>query len=330
MTGKTQRMAEKMKLMAIINPISGTEGKEAIPATIDRIINHDTFDVEVATTQYASHATELAHHAVDDGYNGVIAIGGDGTINEVASALRDTPVALGIVPCGSGNGLARHLDIPLNVERALSIINLCHIENLDYCTVNERPFFCTCGIGFDALVSEKFAQAGRRGPITYLQKALSEYLKYRSEVYSIETADKVITEKAFIIACGNASQYGNNAFITPQASMTDGLVDVTVILPFTPIDTAIMGLLLFTKHLDQDTNIHSFRTSGLTIHRPKAEMMHIDGEPVMMPADLHIRCHKGGIKIFLPGNENGKKNPLAPIEDGFWGFVNAIRGELNI
>ena len=316
--------------MAIINPISGTEGKESIPAAIDRVIDHATYDVVVETTQYASHATVLAQRAIADGCYGVVAIGGDGTINEVASALRDTPVALGIVPCGSGNGLARHLDIPLNVERALGIINLRHIEDLDYCTVNDRPFFCTCGVGFDALVSEKFAQAGRRGPITYLQKALGEYLKYRSEVYSITTADKVITEKAFIIACGNASQYGNNAFITPQASMTDGLVDVTVILQFTPIDTAIMGLLLFTKHLDQDTNIHSFRTAELTIHRPKAEMMHIDGEPVMMPADLHIRCHKGGIKVFLPDSESAKKNPLAPIEDGFWGFVNAIRGELNI
>ena len=158
--------------------------------------------------------------------------------------------------CGSGNGLARHLNIPMNIEKALSIINLRHIEDLDYCTVNDRPFFCTCGVGFDALVSEKFAQAGRRGPITYLQKALSEYLKYRSEVYVIETADKTITEKAFIIACGNASQYGNNAYIAPKASMNDGLIDVTVILPFTPIDTAIMGLLLFTKHLAVD--MHHF------------------------------------------------------------------------
>ena len=323
-------MPAPKKILAIINPISGTKDKEELPALIDEVIDPSKYSVECRFTQYAGHAAEMTRQAVADGVDVVLSVGGDGTCNEIARELINTLTALAIVPVGSGNGLARHLDIPLNVERALSIINLCHIENLDYCTVNERPFFCTCGIGFDALVSEKFAQAGRRGPITYLQKALSEYLKYRSEVYSIETADKVITEKAFIIACGNASQYGNNAFITPQASMTDGLVDVTVILPFTPIDTAIMGLLLFTKHLDQDTNIHSFRTSELTIHRPKAEMMHIDGEPVMMPADLHIRCHKGGIKIFLPGNENGKKNPLAPIEDGFWGFVNAIRGELNI
>ena len=321
---------DRLKLMAIINPISGTSGKASMPEIIDRTIDHRQFDVDIRFTQYASHATELAHEAIEGGCYGVLAVGGDGTINEVASALRDTQVALGIVPCGSGNGLARHLNIPLSPEKAIAIINHCNTDSLDYCSVNGRPFFCTCGVGFDALVSEKFAQASRRGPITYLQKAVSEYLKYRSEVYSIETADKVITEKAFIIACGNASQYGNNAFIAPQASMKDGLIDVTVILPFTPIDTALMGILLFTKHLDQDTNIHSFRTSELTIHRPKAEMMHIDGEPVMMDADLHIRCHKGGIKIFLPKEEPDKKNLFTPIEDGFWSFVNTIRNELNI
>ena len=304
-------MQSRQKLMAVINPISGAVDKDSVPGIIERSIDHTLFDVDVRFTQYASHATKLAQEAIDKGYYGVIAIGGDGTINETATALRDTSTALGIV--------------------ALSIINLRHIEALDYCTVNDRPFFCTCGVGFDALVSEKFAQAGRRGPITYLQKALSEYLKYRSEVYVIETADKTITEKAFIIACGNASQYGNNAYIAPKASMNDGLIDVTVILPFTPIDTAIMGLLLFTKHLDQDTNIHSFRTSELTIRRPRPEMMHIDGEPIMMDADLHIRCHKGGIKIFLPEEETeARKNILSPIEDGFWAFVNAIRSELNI
>lgn len=324
-------MAEKLKLMAIINPISGTdEGKNTMPQVIAQAID-PRFDVDTRFTQYAGHATALAAEAIAAGCHGVLAVGGDGTVNEVASALRDTPVSLGIVPCGSGNGLARHLGIPLEPEKAISIINHNHTEALDYCTVNERPFFCTCGVGFDAMVSEKFAQAGRRGPITYLQKALGEYLRYHSEEYIIETADKVVAEKAFIIACGNASQYGNNAFIAPQASMKDGLIDVTVILPFTPIDTAMMSLLLFTKHLDQDTNIQSFRTAELTIRRPRADVMHIDGEPVMMPAELHIKCHKGGISVFLPQEDaENRKNLLSPIEDGFWAFVNAIRNELNI
>ena len=324
-------MAGKRKILAVINPISGTSNKEFMPETIARCIDPDKFDVVVRFTQHASHATLLTEDAIKEGFYGVIAVGGDGTINEVAAALRDSSTALGIIPCGSGNGLARHLGIPMNVEKALEIINLDNIESLDYCTVNDRPFFCTCGVGFDAHVSQKFAEAKKRGPLSYIQKTLVEYLKYRCKTYSIEMNDRVVTEKAFVIACGNASQYGNNAFITPRASMHDGLIDVTVIHPFTPLDTAVLGVLLFTRHIDQDTNINTFRTSELTIHRPKPDVMHIDGEPIMMDADIHIKCHKAGIKIFLPvGDGDEKKSLLKPIENGFWDFVTTIREELNI
>ena len=324
-------MAGKRKILAVINPISGTSNKEFMPETIARCIDPDKFDVVVRFTQHASHATLLTEEAIKEGFYGVIAVGGDGTINEVAAALRDSSTALGIVPCGSGNGLARHVGIPKNVERALEIINLDNIEALDYCTANDRPFFCTCGVGFDAHVSQKFAEARKRGPLSYIQKTLVEYLKYRCKTYSIEMNDRVVTEKAFVIACGNASQYGNNAFITPRASMHDGLIDVTVIHPFTPLDTAVLGVLLFTRHIDQDTNINTFRTSELTIHRPKPDVMHIDGEPIMMDGDIHIKCHKAGIKIFLPvGDGDEKKSLLKPIENGFWDFVTTIREELNI
>ena len=324
-------MAGKRKILAVINPISGTSNKEFMPETIARCIDPDKFDVVVRFTQHASHATLLTEEAIKEGFYGVIAVGGDGTINEVAAALRDSSTALGIIPCGSGNGLARHLGIPMNVEKALKIINLDNIEALDYCTANDRPFFCTCGVGFDAHVSQKFAEAKKRGPLSYIQKTLVEYLKYRCKTYSIEMNDRVVTEKAFVIACGNASQYGNNAFITPRASMHDGLIDVTVIHPFTPLDTAVLGVLLFTRHIDQDTNINTFRTSELTIHRPKPDVMHIDGEPIMMDADIHIKCHKAGIKIFLPvGDGDEKKSLLKPIENGFWDFVTTIREELNI
>lgn len=324
-------MAGKRKILAVINPISGTSNKEFMPETIARCIDTGKFEVVVRFTQHASHATLLTEEAIKEGFYGVIAVGGDGTINEVAAALRDSSTALGIIPCGSGNGLARHLGIPMNVEKALEIINLDNIEALDYCTANDRPFFCTCGVGFDAHVSQKFAEARKRGPLSYIQKTLVEYLKYRCKTYSIEMNDRVVTEKAFVIACGNASQYGNNAFITPRASMHDGLIDVTVIHPFTPLDTAVLGVLLFTRHIDQDTNINTFRTSELTIHRPKPDVMHIDGEPIMMDADIHIKCHKAGIKIFLPvGDGDEKKSLLKPIENGFWDFVTTIREELNI
>ncbi|MGM9829018.1 MAG: diacylglycerol/lipid kinase family protein [Muribaculaceae bacterium] len=324
-------MDTRKKLLAVINPISGTANKQYIPETITEVMDESKWDVMIRFTQRPGHATDLAKQAIKQGYYGVLAIGGDGTINEVAAALRDSDTALGIIPNGSGNGLARHLNIPIDVKRALEEINNDRIEQFDYCMANQHPFFCTCGVGFDAHVSAKFAESKKRGPMSYLKNTLVEYLRYRSEEYSIETADQVITERAFVIACGNASQYGNNAFITPNASMQDGLIDVTLIQPFTPLDTAVLGILLFTKHIDQDTNIQSFRTPSLTIHRPKAGVMHIDGEPMMMEADIEVKCIHNGIKIFLPkdGGEN-KKTFITPIEEGFWNFVTTVRSELNI
>ncbi|MDD6007058.1 MAG: diacylglycerol kinase family lipid kinase [Bacteroidales bacterium] len=324
-------MDTRKKLLAVINPISGTANKQYIPETITEVMDESKWDVMIRFTQRPGHATDLAKQAIKQGYYGVLAIGGDGTINEVAAALRDSDTALGIIPNGSGNGLARHLNIPIDVKRALEEINNDRIEQFDYCMANQHPFFCTCGVGFDAHVSAKFAESKKRGPMSYLKNTLVEYLRYRSEEYSIETADQVLTERAFVIACGNASQYGNNAFITPNASMQDGLIDVTLIQPFTPLDTAVLGILLFTKHIDQDTNIQSFRTPSLTIHRPKAGVMHIDGEPMMMEADIEVKCVHNGIKIFLPkdGGEN-KKTFITPIEEGFWNFVTTVRSELNI
>lgn len=321
---------EKKTLLAIINPISGTAKKEYVPETLNRLIDKDKFDLTIRFTQRQGHATELTKEAIREGFYGVVAVGGDGTINEVASALCDSNTALGIIPCGSGNGLARHLGVPVNIEKAIQILNVDNVESLDYCTVNNIPFFCTCGVGFDAHVSEKFAQSHKRGPLTYVQNTLIEYLKYRPQKYHIEIGDEVLTEEAFLIACGNASQYGNNAFITPRASMHDGLIDVTVIHPFTPLDTAIMSLLLFTRHIDQDININTYRTSELIIRRDKPGVMHIDGDPVMMDADLHVKCHKGGIKMLLPVTDSMEKSFLSSLEGYFWEFVNTVRGELKI
>lgn len=323
-------MDKERKILALINPISGTLNKDSLPKSIDKIIDSEKFEIEIKYTEHANHAYELSKEAAANGYYGVLAIGGDGTVNEVASALCDTETALGIIPLGSGNGLARHLRIPLNIDKAISIINENHIENFDYCTANDRKFFCTCGLGFDAQVSSTFAKRGKRGPVGYFQSAISEYIKYRSQTYKITSSNGIITEKAFIIACGNASQYGNNAYITPNADMQDGEIDVTVMLPITPFDTAMLGLLLFSKHIDQDVNIISFRTADLSIERESEGIMHLDGEPVNMPKTIEIKCHKGGLKIFVPTESKEKFKFLSTVESDFWNFINSIRSELNI
>ena len=157
----------KKKMVFIMNPISGTTNKAGIPELIAKTLDTNTFDYEIRLTEHAGHAFEIATEAKDNGVDVVVAVGGDGTVNEVARAIVHSNTALGIIPCGSGNGLARHLMIPMQLKKAIEVINEYQIHDLDYGIINEHPFFCTCGMGFDAFVSMKFAEAGKRGPITY-------------------------------------------------------------------------------------------------------------------------------------------------------------------
>ena len=287
-------------ITAIVNPIAGTMGKDRIPHIIDQNINHEAMEVNIVFTQAPGHATELARQALSKGCDGILAVGGDGTINEVAQVLCDTTTPLGVIPCGSGNGLARHLHIPMNIEQALRVINDNIVENVDYCTVNDRPFFCTCGVGFDAQVSYKFANEDTRGLITYVRTTIMEYLHYKAQDYIITIDGQQLHERAFVIACCNAAQYGNNAFMAPRASMKDGKIDMTVIHTFGLGRAAILGARLFTSTIDRDRHVSIYRGSRITIQRKSDDVMHLDGEPVMMPATLHIACHSSALRVFVP------------------------------
>ena len=167
-------MKNKRRIIFIINPISGTSNKDEVPQLISKHLDQERFDYKVCFTEYSGHAAEIARQSAEAGIDIVVAVGGDGTINEVARSLVHTQTALGIIPCGSGNGLARHLCIPMDTVKAIELINQCQIESFDYGVINGLPFFCTCGMGFDAFTSLKFAEAGRRGPITYVGNVLKE------------------------------------------------------------------------------------------------------------------------------------------------------------
>lgn len=293
-------MEKRKKILAIINPVSGTGNKDKIPRLIDTVVDHSLNEVSVLATEYAGHAHELAEQAVQDKFDVVMAIGGDGTVNEVGSALCGTDTALGIVPCGSGNGLARHLRISMNASRALQVLNNGVIGQFDYCTVDGRPFFCVCGMGFDATVSDKFSDEGTRGFITYIKTALSEYLKYKPQDYLIDIDGTILEEKAFVIACCNAAQYGNNAFIAPRATMQDGLIDVTVMHPFNIAESPLIGARLFLRQLGQDHHVSIYRGKRVAIERSHDDIIHIDGDPVMMPSRVVIENVYRGIKILVP------------------------------
>lgn len=318
----------KKKAVFIINLISGTSDKAAIPGLIDQYLDKTQFEYEIAVTQYAGHASEIAAKAKDDGVDVVVAIGGDGTVNEVARAIVHSSTALGIIPCGSGNGLARHLLLPLNVRKAIEVINRCEIRQLDYGIINDYPFFCTCGMGFDAFVSMKFAEAGKRGPITYVENVLREGLKYKPETYTIEDDNGTLQYKAFLISCANASQYGNNAYIAPQASMSDGLMDVIIMEPFDVFEAPQISIEMFSKTLNKNSKIKTFRTRHLHIRRDKPGVIHYDGDPVMTGADIDVELKPKGINIIvntMADRSERQPNALQNAAAELFNEINEIR-----
>lgn len=298
-------MTEKKRIVFVVNPISGTQGKKAILKWIDERIDRSIYDYSIVRTEYAGHASQIAAAAASDGVDMVVAIGGDGTINEIARSLVHTKTALGIIPCGSGNGLARHLHIPLEPKAAIDIINAGYLLHIDYGKINNIPFFCTCGVGFDAFVSLKFADSGKRGLLTYLENTLHESLTYQPETYEIENEEGTMKYKAFLIACGNASQYGNNAYIAPQASLTDGLMDVTILEPFTVLDVPSLSFQLFNKTIDQNSRIKTLRAKKIKIHRTKEGVLHFDGDPLMAGKELEVEIIPKG--LYVVTSERKKK-----------------------
>ncbi len=296
-------MDTKKRITFIVNPISGTQNKRNITKKIRTYIDRDIYDLKIVPTQYAGHATEIAAACAADGVDVVVAVGGDGTINETARSLVHTSTALGILPCGSGNGLARHLQIPLDPKKAIETLNQGVIESIDYGKINGIPYFCTCGVGFDAFISMKFAQAGKRGLATYMENTLREGLRYEPETYEIETEDGTTRYKAFLITCANASQYGNNFYIAPKASLCDGLMDVIIMEPFTMLDAPAISFQMFNGTLDQNSKIKTIKCKSLNIHRSKPGVIHFDGDPIMAEADLKVEIIEKGLQVVIGATE---------------------------
>ena len=303
-------MTEKKRIVFVVNPISGTQGKKAILKWIDERLDRSLYDYTIVKTEYAGHATQIAANAVQEKVDVVVAIGGDGTINEIARSLVHTDTALGIIPCGSGNGLARHLRIPMEPKAAIDILNRGCELCIDYGKINNIPFFCTCGVGFDAFISLKFADSGKRGLLTYLENTLHESLTYQPETYEIENEEGTMKYKAWLIACGNASQYGNDAYIAPQASLTDGLMDVTIMEPFTVLDVPSLSFQLFNKTIDQNSRVKTMRAKKIKIHRVNDGVMHFDGDPLMAGKELEVEIIPAGLRVIA--SEKKKEKPENP------------------
>ncbi|MDR1171952.1 MAG: diacylglycerol kinase family lipid kinase [Bacteroidales bacterium] len=289
----------KEKICFIINPISGTRKKDAWPEIIHRIIDASRFDIRIFFTEQAGHASELAGRQIDEGVPYIVAVGGDGTVNEVAMSVRDTQAAMGIVPCGSGNGLARHLHIPMKLTEALKLINNASVISIDYGVVNSRPFFCTFGAGFDARISHAFATNGKRGFMTYVSIIAREFISYRSRKYKLKIDGNKFKTKAMMVTIANSAQYGNNGYISPYADITDGELDVCILRPFPKFRAVRLAFRLLHKSIHKSPYYSMIKGKKIVLTQKCEENVHLDGEPHTMGKKLKIKIVPQGLKVLV-------------------------------
>ena len=287
----------------IINPISGSKetqnAKRKLPKLIMQTLDMEQWLPNIVFTEYAGHATELAHQYARMGFDAVVAVGGDGTVNEVARGLKDTNTALGILPMGSGNGFARHLNIPIRPQKALEMINHSEPINVDYGLANGRLFVSTCGTGFDAVVADNFAGSNKRGFMTYLQNTLKVAFSYQPQTYHIVGDGLDVTHKAFLITFANANQWGYEAMIAPKASVQDGKMDIMLMSSHAILGSASLALRLFTGSIDNSYFMDTIRAKEITLEREEVAPFHIDGDPVEMDKDIHIKIVADGMKVLV-------------------------------
>ena len=291
----------KHKIIFIVNPISGNHNKTNFPDLVRNHIDKNKFDYTIVFTERANHATELTMKAIEDGYEYIAAVGGDGTINEVAKCLIGKEQILVIVPYGSGNGLANHLGLPFKIERHIKeVINKGKVYKIDTATMNDIPFISIAGIGFDALIADYFAKDENRGFLTYAKLVTEKYPNYRQKEYTLILDDKTTIEcKPFFVTFANSSQFGYNAEISPKASVQDGLLDVCVFKKPNILEVPIVATYFLAKQIDKSNFIDIYKAKKIQVIRKVDEVANIDGEPVEMSKDIIVKIKPLSLNILL-------------------------------
>jgi diacylglycerol kinase (ATP) len=290
----------KKSILILINPVSGISNKDRIRQILKEKLNDSGVDHEVKFTGYPGHGTELAQQAAEKGLDAVVVAGGDGSVNEVARGLVKTNTALGIIPTGSGNGLAHFLHIPFNLSRAIESIKAFQIKKIDTFTINEN-FGCNlAGVGFDAKVAVEFSKVKRRGFWSYFRLVLHEYLTYKSQNYTLEFDDQIINRKALMVCFANSNQFGNNAVIAPDASTDDGLIDICIISKVPLLEAPVMGTMLVTRLLNKTHYAEYFKTREVILHKSSGVPLHIDGDPVDADNKIHLKVNPLSLNVIVP------------------------------
>lgn len=295
----------KDKILFIINPVSGVGKQKIVEKAIDKFLNKDLYDYRIAYTQYAHHATEIAKQSLDNKEftpKIIVAVGGDGSINDCVRGLVGSNAILGIIPCGSGNGLARCLHIPLNISRAIEVINESHFVNIDTVKLNGLPFVSIAGVGFDALIAEKFRGNTTRGFQTYARIALQDYPMYEPRTYRLLIDGHIITTKALFVSFSNSNQFGYNAVVAPKAVLTDGLLDVSIVKKM-PLAFAGPGLiqLLFFRNFDKNAYVKTFKVKNVKLLDFEDKAINLDGECIeIQDKTLDFEIVEHSLNVIIP------------------------------
>jgi len=263
----------KRKIYFIINPISGTHSKDNLSSKIEQYIDKEQFEYDFFYTEYPLHAREICENAIRNKVEIVVAVGGDGTINEVVNGINGYDILLGIIPYGSGNGLARHLKIPFNIKEAIDLINEGNFKKIDTITINDRVFVNVAGIGFDAMVAKKFSKTSKRGFLSYFKIVSREYNYYRPKKYRLIIDGQEIVTKALMIVFANSDQFGYNTSIAPDAKIDDGLMDICIVKKVPAIQVPFLVQLVFLKQFDKTKYIDIIKTNEVTVKRKRNKVV---------------------------------------------------------
>ncbi len=288
------------KLIFIVNPVSGVGKQKGIEKLIAKHLDASAFEYSVVYTGKQGHASELSRDAANQGFDAVIAIGGDGTVNETAQGLIGSETAMGIIPTGSGNGLSRHLKIPMNPAKAIRILNNFKTAKIDTATLNDNLFVNVAGVGFDAKVAKEFAKAGKRGFGTYFNIATSAYAAYKPRTYHMMIDGQEVTRKALMISFANSNQFGNNTSIDPNAKLDDGFIDVCIVSKVPYWKTVFLAPLLFMKKFDQTPYVEIIRAKEVELVRKKGKSGHLDGDPFVAGKNVHLKIQPLSLKVIVP------------------------------
>lgn len=296
------------KVFLIINQFAGhgKNRKHKIEKAI-AWLQSNAETVEFTFTNHPGHATELAKKAVSSGFEIVVAVGGDGTVNEVALGLIGTTTPLGIIPMGSGNGLARDLGISMDITKNTRTLIDGNVQQIDICRINNQKFLCTSGIGFDAQVADKMSKASTRGFLRYILLTVKESIAFKPFIIKMNVDSVLIEKPVFLVTFANASQFGNNAYIAPAASMTDGLIDVVVVNPFHKIMLPVFGLGLFLGFIPKLPFVNCYKAKQIELEFADTNFYHFDGEPGKLTIPAKIMVDSDKLFVVTGKVEKGKK-----------------------